>query len=103
MKKSVREMIERASRSDAIVNLTRSRTGTQKSPKPKRQAASALSRKKRKIAVLLGKDPNAPKPVKSIYSEIIAELICGQLAEGKTLKGICLQEGYPSPGTIMGC
>lgn len=37
----------------------------------------------------------------SIYSEEVADAICGRLAEGESLRAICRHEGMPSIGTVM--
>lgn len=69
--------------------------------KVKKTATSrALAKKVRKIAKLEGKSLE-PKPPKSAYSLIIADLICGRLANGESLALICRTEGYPSASTVM--
>lgn len=42
-----------------------------------------------------------PKLPKSIYSEVIAELICTRLSNGETLKSICRDEDFPEASTVM--
>lgn len=46
----------------------------------------------------MGKKPNG-RP--STYNEAVAEEICTQLVEGKSLAEICRQEGFPSYSTVV--
>ena len=56
-----------------------------------------------KKTTLISTVPKEP-PVKlgrNIYSDLIADRILERIAQGETLRTICLDDGYPSPTTVI--
>lgn len=76
---------------------------TKKKAKKKTKAKKRVVRIKNKIRKLEGKPPIGTRDPRkaSIYSAILAELICTRLANGESLRKICATEGFPSPSTIL--